>query len=211
MFTGLVERTGTLRSLRTRGDAAAVEIACEPWDIPLAVGESVAVQGACLTVVRADARGFSCDVLRETLNKTSLGARQPGQLLNLERALRVGDRLGGHFVTGHVDGVGRIAGATSRGADRVLTVACAPELLGDIVPKGSIACDGVSLTIARLLEGAFEVHIIPHTWSHTSLSERRAGDAINIETDLIGKHVRRILGGRAAGGVTEETLRAAGF
>jgi riboflavin synthase len=213
MFTGIIERVGRLVSLKERGGGAILTVEHDPWETPVAVGESIAVQGACLTVTQCEPGRFTCDVLRETLERTNLGRLQAGARLNLERALRVGDRFGGHLVTGHVDGVGVVRRMEKAAPDWRLEIACSRELLGEIVPKGSIACDGVSLTVVALSADSFEVHIIPHTWNHTTLSNLRARDSVNVETDLVGKHVRRLVnpGGAAESSVTLDTLRRAGF
>jgi riboflavin synthase len=212
MFTGLIQQVGTLAGKKTRGDGMSLVIRHEPWESTLVVGESVAVQGACLTVTTFRAGEFTCDVLSETLRKTTLGGSAPGAKLNLERALRADERLGGHIVTGHIDGPGTVQAVEQNGADWILEVACGEELLSGIVPKGSIAIDGVSLTVAELRPKSFTVHLIPHTWTHTSLNALKAGRQVNLETDLIGKYVQRYLG-RMQGrpGVTMEKLQSAGF
>ena len=196
-----------------RGCAAVLAVEHEPWDEPPAVGESVCVHGACLTVVRAEMGRFWCDVLEETLRRTSLGGRPSGAPLNLERALRAGDRIGGHIVTGHVDGFGRVRRIAPAGPDRRLEIECSQELLRDIALKGSVACDGVSLTVTRLTDESFEVNLIPFTWSRTAFAQARTGDPVNVETDLLAKYVRRRLdsSGQTSSPVTEETLRRAGF
>jgi riboflavin synthase len=212
MFTGLVQQVGTLAKKNARADGASLAIRHEPWASPLVLGESIAVQGACLTVTSLRSGDFTCDVLYETLEKTTLGDITPGAQLNLERALRADERLGGHIVTGHIDGQGLVSSIGQKGADWILEVTCPPELLAGIVPKGSIAVNGVSLTIAALRQSSFAVHLIPHTWSHTSLHALKTGHSVNLETDLIGKYVQRYLG-RMQGdkGVTMEKLLAAGF
>jgi len=212
MFTGLVQQVGTLSAKKPRGDGMSLVIRHAPWDSPLIKGESVAVQGACLTVTSVRTGEFSCDVLNETLKKTSLGAAESGSRLNLERALRADDRLGGHIVTGHVDGLGTVLALEQKGADWILEVTCDEELLGGIVPKGSIAIDGVSLTIAELKSKSFAVHLIPHTLANSSLKTLKKGRTVNLETDIIGKYVQRHLGRMQGGkGLTLEKLQAAGF
>ena len=212
MFTGLVQQVGTLTAKKPRGDGMSLVIRHAPWDSPLIKGESVAVQGACLTVTSVRTGEFSCDVLNETLKKTSLGAAESGSRLNLERALRADDRLGGHIVTGHVDGLGTVLALEQKGADWILEVTCDEELLGGIVPKGSIAIDGVSLTIAELKSKSFAVHLIPHTLANSSLKTLKKGRTVNLETDIIGKYVQRHLGRMQGGkGLTLEKLQAAGF
>ncbi len=215
MFTGLIERVGTLTSIAERGDGASLVIEASGWQEPLVVGESVAVEGVCLTVTTITPRGFTCDILKETLTRTTLGQGRPGRPLNLERALRADGRLGGHFVSGHVDGVGTVESVGRAGPDWVLTLACSPELLGGMVSKGSIAVNGVSLTLARLDANDFAVHLIPHTWTHTTLHLLRTGDSVNLETDMLGKYVKGFMDRAAAGGrpsaLTLERLGEAGF
>ena len=212
MFTGLIQQVGTLAGKKTRGDGMSLIIRHEPWDSPLVLGESVAVQGACLTVTSVRSGEFTCDVLNETLRKTNLGSKSSGAKLNLERALRADERLGGHIVTGHIDGLGTVVVLVQKGADWVLDVSCQSELLAGIVPKGSIAIDGVSLTVAELHSKSFTVHLIPHTLANTSLQALKKGDSVNLETDIIGKYVQRYLGRmQGSKGMTMDTLRAAGF
>ena len=224
MFTGLVQKTGRLQRLQRSGGGWRLDVACEGWGGELALGESIAVQGACLTVTHIDAGGFSSDLLDETLARTALAAIPAGGRLNLERALRLGDHLGGHFVSGHVDETGRVVNIRQHGRDFSLTVSCSRGLSRMTVMKGSIAIDGVSLTVTGLGDDSISVEIIPHTWRVTSLGDRREGDLVNLEGDLIGKHVARLLesqvdasaevtGNVASGGgsVDEAMLRRAGF
>ncbi len=176
------------------------------------LGESVAVQGACLTVTGFDNNGFTCDVLDETLARTNLGKLPIGADLNLERAMKLGDRIGGHLVTGHVDAVGTIAKIRPAGRDRIVTINCDAAVAAGIVQKGSIAIDGISLTVSAVSDDGFEVNIIPFTWEHTSLRTRSEGDDVNLETDLLGKYVQRYLQTMGdAGGVDMGTLARAGF
>ncbi len=208
MFTGLVEKTGKLVQL----EAARIAVTAGAWDAPLKEGESLAVSGVCLTLAGADHSAMWFDVLEETLQRTNLGEKKAGDRLNLERALRAGDRLGGHMVTGHVDGIGRVESLVPRGADWVLEVSVEPRLAGDMVLKGSVACDGVSLTIAGLEDNRFSVHLIPVTWKHTALSDLKPGDPVNVETDVVGKYVRRFLEtGASRGRITEEVLKKFGY
>lgn len=212
MFTGLVQQVGTLSGRKPRGNGMSLVIRHAPWESPLVLGESVAVQGACLTVTTLQAGAFTCDVLAETLDKTTLGATPVGAKLNLERALRADERMGGHIVTGHVDGSGTVQGITRCATDWILEIACSDELLDGIVPKGSITIDGVSLTVAELKPKSFCIHLIPHTWDHTSLNALKKGMTVNLETDLIGKYVQRTLGRMRGGqGLTMEKLFSAGF
>jgi riboflavin synthase len=209
MFTGLVQRVGRFQGLSRRAGGWALACAHDPWETPLAIGESVAVQGACLTVTAARADGFSADVLDETLERTALRGLTAGAAVNLERALRLCDRLGGHVVTGHVDACGSVAAVSNRGRDRVLRVRCPGALSRQTVLKGSIAIDGVSLTVSGVGDDWIEVNVIPHTWEATSLSARRVGDAVNLEGDILAKYVEKLCG--RAGGVTEDLLARAGF
>ncbi len=212
MFTGLIERVGGLRAIARAGGGHRLAVEHEPWESPLESGESVAVQGVCLTVTEVERGGFRCDVLDETLAVTTLKSARAGSRVNLERALAFGGRLGGHLVTGHVDGLGHVRAVRRAGHDWVVTIAGDATVLRGIVHKGSIAVDGVSLTVSAVMDDAFEVNIIPHTWTHTTLAATRVGEAVNLETDVIGKYVSRFLEGRfGGGGVTFDTLRAAGI
>ena len=213
MFTGLVQQVGRLERISFQGDAGRLELSAR-FDAPLQIGESVAVNGACLTLVEQRGETLVFDVLRETFDKTALRDKVPGAPLNLERALRLGDPLGGHLVSGHVDGTGDVRRIEAPGRDKVLAVA-APALIAEIVPKGSIAIDGISLTVVDVVpaEGTFSVHVIPHTWNHTALSVLAPGARVNLETDLIGKYVRQQAANAsgAAPAVTWDKLRDAGF
>lgn len=176
MFTGIIQKIGTVGRRVSRGNGQRLTIGHDAWESPLALGESVSVNGVCLTVAEAVGGQFAADVLNETLAKTSLGAKSTGASVNLERALRLDDRLGGHLVQGHVDGTGAVAGVRRTGSDWVLEVACETALLNGMAPKGSIAIDGVSLTIVDLKSAAFTVHLIPHTWEQTTFKALKAGD-----------------------------------
>lgn len=212
MFTGIIQKIGTLGRRVSRGSGQRLTIRHDPWDSPLALGESVAVNGTCLTVAECGSGQFTADVLNETLTKTTLGTKATGAAVNLERALRMDERLGGHLVQGHVDGTGTVSGIRQTGPDWVLEVACETALLDGMAPKGSIAIDGVSLTIVALKPNAFEVHLIPHTWEQTAFKTLKAGDRVNLETDVIGKYVNRYLervGGKK--GLTMEAVQRAGF
>jgi riboflavin synthase len=193
MFTGLIQQIGTLSRRETVAGGLRLVIAGTPWNPPLTLGESMAVNGACLTLAHIQGKNFACDILQETLDRTTLGDKRPGAALNLERALRLGDPLGGHMVTGHVDGIGTVNRRQANGRDWILRVTCGTDLLRGMVLKGSIAIDGVSLTIAELDGYSFVVALIPFTCAHTTLGALKAGDTVNLETDLIGKHVRRTM------------------
>ena len=212
MFTGLIQQIGTLARRETVAGGLRLVIAGAPWNPPLALGESMAVNGVCLTVAQIQGGNFAGDILQETLGRTTLGGKRPGAALNLERALRLGEALGGHMVTGHVDGIGAVSRRQAKGRDWILRVTCGADLMRGMVLKGSIAIDGVSLTIVELDEHSFAVALIPFTCAHTALGKLKAGDTVNLETDLIGKHVRRTLETeQAPAPLTWERLRAAGF
>jgi riboflavin synthase len=197
MFTGIVEETGVVE--RVHPTDRAIELTVRPniCGQGLRVGDSVAVNGCCLTVVKLAGRGarrtMQFDLLQETWQRTNLQFVQPGARVNLERALRADGRLGGHFVTGHIDGLGRIRRWERAGQDWVLDIAAPPEVMRYVVFKGSIAVDGISLTVAAVLRGGFRIWIIPHTWEVTALRERQVGDAVNLEADLLGKYVEQML------------------
>ena len=193
MFTGLIEEVGTLRAVRRGAHSAVLSIGAETVLSGLKTGDSVAVNGVCLTVTAQDSGGFTADVMHETLNRSSLGALAPGSPVNLERAMAADSRFGGHIVSGHIDGTGAITQV--RRDDNALwyTVEASPALLRYIVEKGSIAIDGISLTVARVETDRFAVSVIPHTAAVTLLGQRRTGDRVNLESDLVGKYVERLL------------------
>jgi len=193
MFTGLVEQVGGLLERRRMAGGWSLRVEHDTWNPPLEPGESIAVQGACLTVTRCRHREFACDLLDETMERTNFSDKRNGARLNLERALRVGDRFGGHIVSGHIDGAGRIVDLRRAGRDRVLRVECGEDLALDLVCKGSVACDGVSLTVTAVQATFFEVNLIPYTWETTSLGDLDVGDTVNVETDIFRKYVRRVL------------------
>ncbi len=213
MFTGIVQDVGRLARSAVRGAGKRLAFTTALDAAGFELGESVAVNGVCLTVAARAAGTFEADASPETLAHTSLGALRLGDPVNLERALRPVDRLGGHFVLGHVDGVGRFAGRRPEGAFEVLRFEAPREVTRYLVAKGSIAVDGISLTVTRPDEGGFEVAVIPHTLERTNLPARRAGDAVNLEADILGKYVEKLLAGSRApgGGVTLEALARAGF
>jgi riboflavin synthase len=208
MFTGLVETLGSVRRIEPDGAGKHLVIAAPAFSTDLAIGESVAVNGVCLTVVERDKETCRFQAGPETLQRTNLGELARGDRVNLERALRMGDRLGGHLVQGHVDGVGRIADRIRQGEWELVWFSAPVELTAQMVSKGSVAVDGVSLTLVEVAAERFSVALIPHTLASTTLGFKRPGAAVNLETDLLAKYVWQCL---QAGGVTRESLRQAGF
>lgn len=200
MFTGLVEEVGVVRGISRGRDSARLVVEAPGVTAEMKVGDSVAVNGACLTVVECAPRSFAADVMAETLAKTNLGLLKPGDLVNLERALRLGDRLGGHLVTGHIDGVGRIKRRREQDIAVLLEIEAPPEVMRYVVKKGSVAVDGVSLTVADVGRQGFLVSLIPHTAGQTTLGAKRPGETVNLEADIIGKYVERLLSFSHRGG-----------
>jgi len=198
MFTGLVEAIGTVASIENLGGQARLAIGI-PFARELALGDSVAVNGCCLTVAGLTESGACFDLLAQTMRVTSLGGLMAGSLVNLERAMRIGDRFGGHFVQGHVDATGAITRLEASGQDHVLTISLPPEIHRLCVDKGSLAVDGISLTIAELRENEAVFWITPHTWQHTHLHAARTGQAVNLEADMLAKHVEKLMAARLAG------------
>jgi riboflavin synthase len=194
MFTGLVEALGRVERAADEDAGRRLTIAWPGLDEPLAIGESVAVNGCCLTVVSRHGLRFDVQAGPETLLRTNLGAKRAGDAVNLERSLRVGDRLGGHFVQGHVDGTAALVERRADGEWEFLAFAIDPELTPLMVEKGSIAVDGVSLTLVDVGADRFSVMLIPHTLAITTLGALRVGDRVNIEADMLAKHVRKLLG-----------------
>ena len=193
MFTGLVEEIGTVATLEVRSDGARVRVRATRVADGLALGDSVAVDGACLTVVALHDDGFEIDAVTETLRCTALGDRSVGDRVNLERAVRAGDRLGGHLVQGHVDGTGQISSVTDEGAGSRISVVAPPEILRYVVAKGSITLDGVSLTVATCEREGFAVALIPHTLGETTLGRMVVGRRVNLEVDLVAKYVEALV------------------
>ncbi|MDP8222340.1 MAG: riboflavin synthase [Candidatus Lernaella stagnicola] len=196
MFTGLITSIGTLTSVARRGENLVFRVRAQPAFDDIQLGESIALDGYCQTVVAVDGPAFEVEVSPETAARTTAGARRAGDRLNLERALRVGDRLGGHVVAGHVDGVGDIRSIAEKGGFVVVAIAAPADILRYCVSKGSIAVDGISLTINAVDDTGMELGIIPHTWNATTLHERRRGDKVNVEADIIGKYIERFWSAR---------------
>lgn len=193
MFTGLVECRGTVLRVERQGVDGRMVLRSERLYPDMSLGESIAVDGACLTVVAFDGAVFTVDVSAETLSKTTLGTKSPGSTVNLERALRLGDRLGGHLMQGHVDGVGTLLQKKMEGRSWRFYFSVPEDLSLFIVPKGSIAVNGVSLTVNGCAPGRFDVNVIPHTADVTTLGMLAPGDHVNIETDIIAKYVQKML------------------
>lgn len=197
MFTGLIEGVGHVAVFETRGGDMRLRIAAGTLPFEhVALGESIAVSGVCLTVIEFDASSFAADASNETLALTTLGTMMVGHAVNLERAMRPTDRLGGHLVSGHVDGVGRVLSIYDDARSQRWRFAAPPVLLKYIATKGSICVDGVSLTVNAVDDAGFEVALIPHTVSHTAFSSTHIGDAVNLEVDLVARYVERLLSAR---------------
>ena len=215
MFTGIVEEMGTLRGIRRGVHSAQLDIQAQKVLEDLKIGDSVAVNGVCLTATSVRPDGFTADVMHETLDRTALSGLHSGARVNLERAMAADGRFGGHIVAGHVDGVGRITNIRRDDTAVWYTVEASPQLLRYIVEKGSITIDGISLTVARVDEAGFSISAIPHTVRETVLSLRGVGDRVNLETDIIGKYVEKLLqpAPQAPGksGLTLEFLKNNGF
>ena len=214
MFTGLIEEVGTVRRIQRQGAFQRLELSARLMLEGTHIGDSININGACQTAVALGADYFAVESVAETLQRTTLGSLRPGDTVNLERSLRLQDRLGGHLVLGHVDGVGRISRLEEHNRQWVLSVEPAPELLRYIAFKGAIAIDGISLTVAQVEDRAFTAAIIPHTFDHTNLAQRRRGDTVNLEVDIIARYVERLLrtGGQdGSSGLTLEKLRDMGY
>jgi riboflavin synthase len=199
MFTGIVEELGTVEHVEDQGDAVRLTIQAHTVLDDVRSGDSIAVNGCCLTVVDKTADTWTADVMQETLDQTSLRGARPGDLVNLERAVTPTTRLGGHIVQGHVDGAGEILSRTPSDHWEVVEISMPPTLAKYVVDKGSITVDGVSLTVVAAAEDRFTVSLIPETLSRTTLGQRRPGDRVNLETDVIARHVEKLVGAHATG------------
>ena len=215
MFTGIVEEVGTVERVQRGARSAVLHIKARTVPEDLRLGDSVAVNGVCLTVVSHHAGGFAADVMHETLDRSALADLRSGSRVNLERAMAANGRFGGHIVAGHVDGTGRIARLRRDDNAVWYTIQAGPEVLRYVVEKGSIAVDGISLTVARIEVDRFSLSVIPHTAAVTTLGERRTGDRVNLECDVIGKYVEKLLRTagprRPEGGLTREFLAQNGI
>ena len=198
MFTGIVEETGTVLSARAREGGVTFAIGAREVLGDVEIGASIAVNGCCLTVTGFDAESFSCDAVIETLERTNLGRLAPGHRVNLERPLRIGDRLGGHLVQGHIDATGTVRAIEPQSDGSVrIGFAAPPEVMRYVVHKGSVTVDGISLTVAAVVPDGFSVAVIPHTLAVTTLGERAGGDPVNLEADTVAKYVERLLPDRS--------------
>ncbi len=222
MFTGLIEEIGTVRSMRPQGQGFRISISAKTILNDLKIDDSVSINGACQTVVRCDGASFDVEAVEETILKTTLGSLQPGKRVNLERALQLGARLGGHLVQGHVDTRGSVHAIQEQQTSWLLSVNFPTDFARYVVPVGSICINGVSLTTARVEADRLTVAVIPHTWRYTTLNELAVGSSVNLEFDIIGKYVERLLlyGSTKAqppthspqsGGMTEEWLSSMGY
>lgn len=222
MFTGITEATGAVRRMMKRGDDAALEIETSMPLQDVKIGDSISVSGACLTVTAIAGRTFAVDVSAETLSRTTLRDMTAGKTVNLEKALRLSDRLGGHLVLGHIDSTGAIIEKTARSGSLIFGFSMPSELGRYVVEKGSITIDGISLTVNRCENDRFYVNVIPHTASETTLGEKKVGDAVNIETDIIARYLEKLViiaqngdsgrpGEGDSGGISMEMLSRYGF
>ena len=216
MFTGIIEETGAVRHVSLHGNSGSIQIGAELVLKGTKPGDSIAVNGVCLTVTTMDSKSFTADVMAETLRRSNLGNLKGGDWVNLERAMPAEGRFGGHIVSGHIDGTGTIAAMENEGNATWVYIRTSSDILALIVEKGSIAIDGISLTVAKVGMEDFAASIIPHTSSHTALLKKRTGDVVNLENDIVGKYVERLLGRKAPAEqhksrITEEFLRENGF
>ncbi|MCW2277199.1 riboflavin synthase [Heliophilum fasciatum] len=212
MFTGIVEALGTVRQIKRGAQSARIRIDAAAIMNDVHLGDSIAVNGICLTVVAFDGRGFEADVMAETLRRTSLAQVKPGTAVNVERAMRADGRFGGHLVSGHIDGVGTIRKQTQVDIAVLTEIACEAELLKYMIPQGSVAIDGISLTIVDVRSDGFQISLIPHTGQMTTLGFKKAGDLVNLEVDVLAKYIERLLatgrGNKVTPAATSETKAA---
>ncbi len=209
MFTGIVEGLGKVIRLTKKGADLVLEVEAEMDLSEVSLGDSIAVDGACLTVTYQNGKIFSADVSAESLSKTTLKYLRTGQQVNLEKSLRIGGFLGGHFVLGHVDGIGRILSRTQKSGSIIFAIEAVDSLSRYIVEKGSVAIDGISLTVNRLEKERFYVNVIPHTAAHTTLTGKKEGEWVNIEADILGKYVEKLL--QSKQGIDKDFLAEHGF
>jgi len=215
MFTGIVEEVGTVRTVQRTGTSSFIEIQAKKVLEDVHLGDSIAVNGVCLTVTSFTGDSFRADVMNETLSRSSLGTLKNGSPVDLERAMAAGGRFGGHIVSGHIDGTGTITDIKKDGIAHWYTISAPAEILRYVVEKGSIAIDGISLTVAKVTETSFSVSIIPHTAAETVLSYKKPGDIVNLENDIIGKYIEKLMqpapAEKTESGITMEFLAKNGF
>ncbi|HQA56824.1 MAG TPA: riboflavin synthase [Acetivibrio sp.] len=217
MFTGIVEEIGIVDGIKSGSKSVKLSIKCPKIMDDVKIGDSIAVNGICLTATSRSLEGFTADVMPETMRRTNLGSLKTGEKVNIERALRLCDRLGGHIVSGHIDGTGVISGREEEDNAIWLEISAAKDILKYVVVKGSVALDGTSLTVAYVDDKCFKVSLIPHTAGVTTLGSRKIGDKINIECDMLGKYVEKLLSsgyspdGNSNKGLTMDFLRENGF
>ncbi|KKO18885.1 MAG: riboflavin synthase alpha subunit [Candidatus Brocadia fulgida] len=213
MFTGMIESLATVKNLSLRAGGGELFLDFSGFHDGLTLGESIAINGACLTVKEISGRMVSFDISGETLKKTALGKLQHAEKVNIERSLKMGDRLGGHFVTGHVDGIGMIQGKKQSADQCTMSFSVEKRLTDMMIEKGSVAIDGISLTVVDLADGLFSVAVIPYTLTATTLGFKKVGDPVNIETDMMGKWIKKHLANiqEKKGGITREQLIEQGF
>lgn len=211
MFTGIIEEVGTVNRIRKGSKSVALTISAKKVLENTAIGDSIATNGVCLTVTEKYPNSFTVDVMFETLNRTNIKDLTVGSPLNLERALTLNSRLGGHMVSGHIDGIGKIISIHKEDIASIYTIETDPDLLKYIIKKGSIAIDGISLTVVDVNDQRFSVSIIPHTIAETTLSKRKVYDSVNIECDLIGKYVEKLLKTENSSNISETMLKNYGF
>ena len=195
MFTGIIESFGTIKRIESAGEGKRLLIGCDLDLSESRIGDSIAVNGACLTAVRLGQHEFAVDMAPETVARTSFSSAGPGTRVNIERAMKLSSRVDGHLVSGHIDGTGTIAAIRRKSNAIIFTVQVEPKLAADMIEKGSVAIEGISLTINRCSDSDFDVSIIPHTAQITTIGLKNLGDAVNIETDMLGKYVRKFLTG----------------
>lgn len=213
MFTGIIEETGKLEGITPERDGLRLKISAGKVLEGTDIGDSIAVNGVCLTVVEMGTGSFRVQAVRETVSKTTIAGWRTGMDLNLERAVTANTRLGGHLVQGHIDGLGTIDSISDRSGEVQVKISAGREIMRYVVKKGSICVDGISLTVADAGDDNFELAIIPHTWKNTNLHNRRSGDKVNLETDIIARYIEKLMNfdRKQGGGLTEEFLRSAGF
>ena len=216
MFTGIIEEVGVIKSIRMGAQSAVITIEAEKVLEDIHLGDSIAMNGVCLTVTSFDSHSYSVDIMHESLKRTNLGSMKSGSRVNLERAMAADGRFGGHIVAGHVDGTGKITAMEKDDNAVWIYIQAEPSVLKYIVEKGSITIDGISLTVAKVDEKSFAVSVIPHTGTHTTLLEKKPGDTVNLENDMIGKYVEKLLNyqekeNKPSSRITMEFLRENGF